>query len=359
MEKIKIFVTYKNQESVIKSNIITPIQSGRAISPLIFNDMIGDDEGDNISEKNPIFSELSAVYWVWRNYQIAGNPDYVGFMHYRRHFIFNERLALPYPKWISSFYYFPSLFEALPYFTDEDITATVPHYDYLIPKYHVTPTINIREEYVRHIPGSRAHIFDSFIEICRELHPDWEEEIKRIESGNVVLICNMFIMKKELFFEYCNFAFPVLLELERRIDKKELTINGLRFCGYMAEKLLTMYTFRLEKKGTYKGKFLDCTYIRPDIKRNDVRINSKGSVSCDLCTKLEKESLPAILRRIIYNEEQIRLMTISNNLAYWKLKKIRYWFKSLFTRGEKREINRKKYEEIRMTLKKIPLRNKT
>lgn len=271
---IKILVTYHDQHPILRSDILMPIQTGAAVAPLLFDGMLRDDDGENISNRNDKFSELSAMYWAWKNYDKIGTPDYIGFMHYRRQFVFDERLALPYPKWISSFYFVSSLNIAKAYFSDESIKKTIQEYDYLIPKYHVTPTKNIREEYDKHIPGSHVEIFDTFIQICREIIPDWEEEICQIETGNIVSVCNMFVMKKQLFFDYCDFAFPILFELEKRINADNYTENGKRFLGYMAEKLQAMYTFRLEKNPDLKEKFLNCVYVRPDVQRSDIRVQN-------------------------------------------------------------------------------------
>lgn len=43
----------------------------------------GDNIGDNISYKHRYYSDLSAVYWGWKNL----NVEYMGSCHYRRYFV--------------------------------------------------------------------------------------------------------------------------------------------------------------------------------------------------------------------------------------------------------------------------------
>jgi hypothetical protein len=45
-------------------------------------DFPGDNTGDNISEKNPLYCELTGVYWAWKNLEC----DVTGLVHYRRYF---------------------------------------------------------------------------------------------------------------------------------------------------------------------------------------------------------------------------------------------------------------------------------
>lgn len=43
-----------------------------------------DDQGDSISSANPYLSELTALYWAWKN--LDESCDAFGLAHYRRHF---------------------------------------------------------------------------------------------------------------------------------------------------------------------------------------------------------------------------------------------------------------------------------
>ena len=54
---------------------------------------LADDTGDNISAKNCYYSELTGLYWVWKNVK---DPDYVGVCHYRR-YLLNDAGSIFYP----------------------------------------------------------------------------------------------------------------------------------------------------------------------------------------------------------------------------------------------------------------------
>jgi hypothetical protein len=93
---LKIFVVYYKPAPLIKSEILEPIQGGRAIANTPSRDgkfsqeqidwlnknLIGDDTGDNISDRNAGYCELTALYWGWKQLDM----DYIGLCHYRRLF---------------------------------------------------------------------------------------------------------------------------------------------------------------------------------------------------------------------------------------------------------------------------------
>lgn len=59
-----------------------PLQVGTAINSLL--GYLRDDTGDNISALNGYYSELTGLYWIWKN---VHNINYVGTCHYRRFLI--------------------------------------------------------------------------------------------------------------------------------------------------------------------------------------------------------------------------------------------------------------------------------
>ena len=61
---IKIFVSAHKQATFPEGNSIVPVQVGAANAVTRFTDTLHDDEGENISTKNPRYCELTAQYWA-------------------------------------------------------------------------------------------------------------------------------------------------------------------------------------------------------------------------------------------------------------------------------------------------------
>ena len=84
---IRIFV-FQHFETILpecfaNSSIYVPIQCGRALHESM-RGTIGDDTEPSISSLNPFLNEMTAIYWIGKHYHEVGNPEYVGFAHYRR-----------------------------------------------------------------------------------------------------------------------------------------------------------------------------------------------------------------------------------------------------------------------------------
>ena len=79
--KTTILIATHKEYPMPSDPLYQPIHVGKAISSVSLPFM-GDNTGDHISEKNPNYCELTALYFAWKNI----DADYVGLVHYRRHF---------------------------------------------------------------------------------------------------------------------------------------------------------------------------------------------------------------------------------------------------------------------------------
>jgi hypothetical protein len=88
MKKTTIIICAHKEVPLPQHPFFLPIQAGAALHEHITNYQ-PDDEGDNISKKNPHFCELTCHYWAWKNLK---NVEIIGLNHYRRYFDFTRKL---------------------------------------------------------------------------------------------------------------------------------------------------------------------------------------------------------------------------------------------------------------------------
>ena len=269
---IKLLIATHKHCGIPKGDVFVPIHVGREIATEIskdgkinktelnwlLNNTIGDDSGENISCKNRYYSELSAIYWAWKNYDKLGNPDYIGLMHYRRHFIFNNKYYLNKMKFESDYAkglvyineeYINENYLSKIALDDNTIQLVVAQSD-IIVSYLADLELaygrkeSIKSDYVNNIPGMKVEDFDLMMEVLYRRYPQYKDLFRDYINGKNKNLFQMFIMKKDLFFEYCEFLFGVLFEIEQSRNYEEgYTINGKRTLGYLGEIMLTMFLY--------------------------------------------------------------------------------------------------------------------
>lgn len=286
-KSIKIFVTYNDKHQIIESDIVKPIQTGRAIADEVFEGMIGDDTGDNISKENEKYCELTAQYWTWKNYDKIGNPDYIGFMHYRRHFLFAPEYPHGEETWLNKSNYY--IYDYVPDdYIEKNLNSSVikdciKDYDVIVPKAfdfrnHFAKTK--RENYSK-LPGQYVENYDLLMTTVKNMYPEYDWAVEKFKKSNTEWLCNMFIMKKSCFFEYSEFCFSVLQKINELVNSTHYTKYGLRFLGYLGEFLLNIFLLQKIKTNKILLKELDLAvflnmpekeYIEPIFKKDYVTI---------------------------------------------------------------------------------------
>ena len=208
MDKVKILVACHKPGFVYQDDVYTPIHVGRAISKYKdeMADMVGDNTGDNISDKNPYYCELTAQYWAWKNLH---DVEYVGFCHYRRFFDIS--------------------------ITKHNIDAYFKNADVILLGYKSKEIIE--RNLVHYITIEDITIF---LMVMRKLYPEYEQAAINYLWGNRIHGKNMLVCKKEAFDSYAEWLFNILSECENFIKKSPYT-RGRRAYAYLGEFFMPVY----------------------------------------------------------------------------------------------------------------------
>lgn len=254
---IKILISYHIPSYLIRSEILMPIHVGRGMRDgdnkdgkhnnqdltWLIDNMIGDDTGDNISNKNSIYAELTAQYWAWKNQDKLGNPEYIGFMHYRRHFMFrtpgNFKENCSATEFVSIDKYYISEVGLF----DNNIISSISGNDGIVYKpFYVD--INVYDQFkdLSEQPWDLdVSIFDEVIKIIQNKHPEYLSSCYKYLDSKKHYWFNMYIFKKELFDEYMEWLFSILFEAESNINFEKYSVQGKRVLAYIAERLFGIF----------------------------------------------------------------------------------------------------------------------
>ena len=214
---IKVIVASHKPYKMPKDNCYLPVQVG-AEGKLAIDGFTPDNTGENISQKNPYFCELTGLYWAWKNLDC----DYLGLAHYRRHFKGKNAGQDKIDSALSA----------------EEMQEIFGKTDIILPgkrKYYIE---NLYDHYV-HTMQSRP--LEETGEIIKEKYPEYYAEFERLKKRTSAHMFNMYIMKKEISDGYCEWLFDILFELEKRIDITGYDAFQARFYGRVSELLLDVY----------------------------------------------------------------------------------------------------------------------
>ena len=173
--------------------------------PLLPKNALRDNEGENISEKNKQFCELTALYWIWKH----AREDILGLVHYRRHFLF------------------PKNWKECMLNNQVDVILPVPLY--------VAPTVeeNFKS---RHDPSD----WEFMMQYLKDNFPENYQAACRFFKGNLYSPCNMFVMKRDVLDALCSWLFPILFKVAEHGGEKDNSYLN-RYPGFISERLISLY----------------------------------------------------------------------------------------------------------------------
>ena len=270
MNKIKIFSTQTvgKNSFLVENNIFQPIRGG-AVFDKSNSKIPGDDTEENISFKNKSYCELTVQYWVWKNVV----ADYYGFCHYRRYFSFSDKI-LEKDSWnvVLRDYLNKGTVQELRLDDEKRIDDVISQYDIIAAEAADLKKVHIQSVYEQYKMGDRLHIkdLDAIMNIIKEKYPHYYPAAQRYMNGTTMYMCNMFIMKRELFMQYSAWLFDILSEFEKQTDMSNYSIEGYRTPGHLGERLFGIFFTYINEQGKYKIHELQMVHFEHTLLQEEI-----------------------------------------------------------------------------------------
>lgn len=240
---IRIYIAAHKQTFVPEHPWFYPLQIGTALNKPL-DGFLHDNSGEHISEKNKTYCELTGQYWAWKNEQ----ADYYGFYHYRRYFSFKQE---KYPYVI---YQYPDA-ATMDFMRCEPgfMEAFITRYDIIVPVAE-----DMHETAWQNYSRAPQHYMEDLklaARIVKKQHPDYADAVDTYLGGTKLYLKNMYIMKHDLFYQYCSWLFPILEEFDQRNNWTKYNGNSaaMRVDGYLAERLFGIWYTRLKQNEDIKS----------------------------------------------------------------------------------------------------------
>lgn len=227
-----------------------PIKVGQMLesSEMKSQGWLTDDTGNNIADENPWYCELTAQYWVWKNWNYK-DTSVIGLSHYRRFFFEYQKDS---KHWKN---------DILTMRRAKEILKT----HRIIMNY---PTVKLpgMAYLFKHIPDSQQNKHWSIIsKIVSEYYPEMMDTFNKYMFGHFIVWGNMFVTTGGVLREYSEWLFDVMKKYDQEIEKRgEERIP--RVDGYLTELLLLIWVnykfkpdqiYHLEVRNIEQDSFVD------------------------------------------------------------------------------------------------------
>lgn len=226
--KIKILVGYIKPAFLFKTEILTPVHLGKKVAKenskdgiisdndlewLSKNCITDDDFEGSISQFNRRVGFLTGIYKAWKIFEDLNNPDYFGNFGYRR---------LLLPNFLKDF----------------------ENYDLILPKKKKLHPMSLKEQFINY-HGKK--LFEVLINVFQKKYSSQINDLENYLNGFEGYFDEIYVMKKDLFFDFCEWIFPLLFEF-LNLPQIILPNNDLRDIGFIIERLTGFYLNNLTLK---------------------------------------------------------------------------------------------------------------
>lgn len=258
---------YQPEKKYISNACCVPVQLGFSETQVDFG-IERDDTGDNRSNKHPLYSEYSGVYWVWKNIEAS----YKGMLHHRRFLTTRkEPPASAIPRHAKGMVKaFVNIFMHKPYHYNERVLCSsdreyergVAEFcqvlpgilsdgnDIIVPRPYCFHHMTVGELFDEVVT---RQILSSVRLAIQEKCPSLGSYYERTWAGDRLYYGSLEIMRDDLFDRYCETVFGVFDVVEKDLGRLFVDPCGemylYRTFGYIGELLTNSYVLMARDEG--------------------------------------------------------------------------------------------------------------
>ena len=232
MFSLKIYCSTINYYKVLDKlpSYITPVGLGDNIFP---DNWEVEKNGENISNLNKYYAQLTMYYWIWKNKLTKfEQDDFIGSCEHR--LLWLNKLYLKKQKRI-----FTNLYENLLNKNNE----AFKNKDIIIPQDILYKNKTLFQDF------SDCHGKNLINEIIKFLPLEERKPFENHLNQNILYMGNMFVTKKKYFEEYCEVIFPWIDKCYKYCMERNLC-NGynIRLPVFIAERFSSYWMSKFNNK---------------------------------------------------------------------------------------------------------------
>lgn len=201
---------------------------------------ISDNTGENISNKNKSFCELTGLYWIWKN----TNDSQVGISHYRRYFSkYDSRKKLDLAVLLTG---------SVKPIPPKDLDQMLADTEWIVAQPESGGKGTLGETFAHY---HHKKDLDITRQVIQEKSPKLLTGFDKVMQQERGSFYNMFYTSREQLDKYCKWLFSILFEVEKRVDISQYDSYQQRLFGFLGERLLNVWLIGNNKKVSYLAEY--------------------------------------------------------------------------------------------------------
>lgn len=201
------------------------VRSDRLYKPLCVGGFhkekyLSEQYGENITYLNEKINECTALFWIWKN----TSSQYVGLNHYRRYFYNNEIESMD------------------NYLSAARIRQIMETYDIILPQTMPMADQTVYGQIYDYIDHELCEKGHALIRCkIKKYQPDYLAAFDMVMNGKNAFLCNIFVTRREILNQYCEWLFSFLIEAAEEINVEGYDSYSQRVMGFFAERMWTVW----------------------------------------------------------------------------------------------------------------------